>query len=728
MSGFDTPIPGFLVGIWLICVALAAGSAFVRFREVIGWRYRALLALLRVLAAGVVLIILLQPYTETRVPDREGFRVALLADASHSMSVRDIRPEGDRASVVRDALDKTRVDGLLRRLESRYNVSTFFFSDELRPARLEFSVAGQERRVLPGPTAIGDVLNDCLSQFTGVPLGGVLLLSDGHSNEGTPVSEAAKQLRSRGIPVSCVGIGELLEPGDVRVRFSRESFEGVKGSPLLLHASLDNRFSQAVTVRIRLTEHGTTLEERDLTLPPNQATPVEFSPIPWSAGFRIYGLAIDPVPADRRRDNDADFAAVKVREPDVFRLLYLGGHLTWEYRFLKILCDGGEQLQLAAVIRTGPENYYKTGFPERLRGREKGFPGSEEVLNHFDAILLDTRILSLLSADALDRIIGFVENRGGGLLVFGPLDYLPEGFSDLMPVRATDAPAFVRDARVDVSRQFIFTKDASGALRSPRGLPLGSGEPVWLAAKIKSGARAAARLRGDGPAVLTAQSYGSGRVAYAGFENTWKWRLGDAAGLTAHSEFWQTLLVWLGSTGKKRVRAACDGAKVGLGEEVALDLDVLGTDFRPAPDARISAAITSPGGEESVVHLDPTGDAPGRYSAVFFPEESGAYTVRYRIRTRADKLEYVSHFLGQQTGTESEDTSYRESTLRDLARITEGSFRHYPDLDTITELPLSKDIAVRVERRYWSDSWLPLVLLIAALAAEWYCRRRIGLK
>jgi len=728
VSGFDTPIHAYFIGGWLVFVILATAWGFVRFAEVIGWRYRAFMALLRLLAGLVVLLVLLQPYTETRTPDKEGFRVAVLADASHSMSVRDVKTDLPRVKVVQKAFDRKGKEGLLRRLEQQYRLTPYVFTDQLRAVAPKMASGEGVRHVLPGRTAIGDVLSDCLREAHGTRLGGVLLLSDGHSNSGISVSEAGKLFRSRGIPVSCVGIGELVRAGDVRIRFTQETFAGIKGNPLTLTALLTNTFPAPVTVQLQLTERGMALEQRAVTLLPDEPVEVEFRPTPWAAGLQIYGLGFTPVPGDRSRDNDADFAMAKVREPDVFRLLFLGAHLNWEYRFLKILCDESKQLQLAAVIKTGPQNYYKTGFPEHLRNVGKGFPVRDDTFNHFDALLLDTRALAFFSTEVLDRLAGFVEHRGGGLLAFGPLDHLAERVADLLPVRVTEPTAPVRDIRFDVSKQFIFGKDATGALRSPRGFLLAAGEPLWLGKDTKIGARAAAGLRGNAMPVLTAQSYGSGRVAYISFENSWKWRLGDAAGQTAHSAFWEKLLVWLSSTGKQRIRAACDGAKVAIGEEVALDVDVLGRDFRAAPDARISATITSASGKQTDLHLDPTGAAPGRYTALFFPEESGVYTVGYQVETSGDKVEHSSHFLARQTGLEAENTAYLESILRDLARITEGTFWHYSEIGAISKIPLSKDIPVRIHRRYWCRSWFPFLLLVIFLATEWYLRRRIGLK
>lgn len=727
MTGVDTPISLNAVLLWLIAGAALLVWGFLRTGSAVGMKYRLFLCLLRALAIALLLIVILQPYTETRSPDREGFRVAVLADASHSMTVRDVAGDRSRIELLGETLGLSGESDLWQLLDQNYRTEVYSFSSETR-AMPRIRSGNQGVSVLPGKTAAGDALLNILQRPAAAPLGAVLLLSDGNSNDGTPPPEACKLFRKQGIPVSCVGIGESGLTGDIEVRFVKDTFDGIKGQKLTLEADVTNSFSDPVTLVLTLSDRQSPLETRDVTVPANGVLRVTFSPTPWRAGFQTYALQNRPVPNDRRRDNDVDFAAVRVHEPDVFRILYLGGHLSWEYGFLRQVCAEEEQLQLASVIRTGPENYYSAGFPEGVRSEAAGFPEDTETLNLFDAVLLDTRVLGLLSPEAISRYAGFVEYRGGGLLLFGPLDAIPKEASDMFPVRELKPGMLTQPVRFDLLEHFIFTKDPTGALRSSQGFLLTPGEPVWLGDAGKPGARAAAVLRDGRTPVLVAQSYGSGRTAYLAMQHTWRWRLGDAAGEVSHRAFWQGLLTWLASSSKPRIRAECDGQKVGVGEGMNLAVEVLGTDFRPTPDAQVNATVTQEDGNETQVLLDPAAGSPGRYEAVYFPQTSGRHDVRYHISLRDSELEHEVSFLARQTGTEAWDTSYKEDVLRDVARITEGRFWHYDQVAGIRDLPLSRHVPVKKTRHYWTERWYALVLLSAVLAFEWFLRRRIGLK
>ena len=740
MSGFDTAISQYVIWGWAGLVLVALAWDAVRFRDILNPSYRVLLAVLRATAAVLVLILLLQPYLTVTAPDTESFRVALLADCSHSMTTRDCAGEASRLNVVGQALALERDTSLYRRLARSYRLNVFRFSEELHRLR---ETEGTEETVkpgthppqesteteigaLPGRTALGDVLKDCLDGFSSVPLGAVLVLSDGRSNHGTAAAEVGKIYRRRGVPVSCVGIGQRRVQGDVEVEFVDDNLSGTKGESRIIKVQVRSTLAEGVRTQVELSAETVVMSRTvELAAETGKAT-VEFTFTPLRAGFHTLTARVPSVPGDSRPDTDIDYAGMEVDEPDVFQLLYLGAHLNWEYKFIKLLCDTNDQLSLAAVIRTGRNSYYAHGLPG---GEERtGFPEEQSSYNRFDAVLFDTRAAGLLSEQAVRCLQNFVEHRGGGLLCFGPLSGLAEPFVSLLPVIPVEPSVLTAGARLDVNPKFVFSLDPGGVLRAARGLTVARAEPVSFARELKKGARAAATLEGAELTALAAQRYGSGRVAFIGWENSWRWRLQNKAGKSRHDAFWNALLVWLGSTRKQRAAAGCAGQKAGLGEEVALDVNILGTDFRPAMDARVACAIVAPSGKTRKTMLDPELGYEGRYSAVFFPEEPGEYRVRYHVRLPEEEFDHQVSFLARHVGAEMANTDYKEDALRDLARITGGRFWHYPDISAAQRLPLSDRIPLKAERHYWSRSWILLLLIAAVLGLDWFCRRRIGLK
>lgn len=744
MTGLDTPFSLPVLGLWVAAIAGGLTWMTLGFRGVVGRRYATLLVLLRAIAVCLILILLLQPYRRIETPDRDGFWVALLADCSHSMTVRDCENQTPRLEAVRTALQGADPGPLRRRLAERYRLSTFLFSEELHvphglveadheaegtvpPASPSAQTpGGTPLGVLPGKSALGDTLRQCLDEFTTVPLGAVLVLSDGHENHGEAVAEVCKVYRGKGIPVSCVGIGEFGDIGDLRISFPRDTLEAVKGEPLVIEALVQNTMGRNVVADVSLTGDMET-QTKQVEVAAGDTAKVAFMITPWRAGFQTLRAELKPTPGDTRRDNDVDFVGVEVDEPDVFRLLYLGGHFGWEYKFLRILADSNEQLSLACVIRAGKTSYYSQGLPEH--GKADGFPREQDVYNRFDAVLMDTRAFSLCNDATIKSLLSFIEHRGGGMLLFGPLTGIPEPIVEVLPVARAEFLPVGKSVRFSVNPNFVFEVSPGSVLERPHALELERGSLVAFVEGTKRGARPAAVAVGSERPLVVAQSYGSGRVAFVAFESSWRWRLASPAGRDIHDAFWGQFLGWLGSTSKERVAPVCDGVKSTVGDELALDVDVLGTDFRPAADARVSCDITAPDGATRALILDPSAGAVGRYTGVIFPDQAGEYAVNYRIELpQGAPPPRKAHFVARQTGREAEDTRYQEETLRDMARITGGRFWSYREMNAINELPLSRDLPATSSRVYLSDSWLLLLLLAACLGSEWYARRRIGLK
>jgi hypothetical protein len=725
MTGFDTPIPVLVIVAWAVAAAALVLVRHAGLQAALSHRSCWTITVLRVLALAVVALLLLQPYREQRVPDRDAFRAVMLLDASASMTVQDAGDGRSRLDVVRDAVaasgsgDRTLLDrlGEICRMEVRT------FADGVRPWR-----PGAPVPMLPGRTALGSALQGLLEESSGPPLGAVLVLSDGHSNHGPSPTEIGKQFRARGVPVSCLGIGALRQPGDVHVRFAAGQLKARKGDPLTLSVLIENRFDHAISSRLTIADAQAVVAEREVAVPARATHEERIDVTPLRAGYVSYRARLHAVAGDVQPDTDVDYVGVEVKEPDRFQVLFLAAHLGCEYRCLRLLCDAHPQLALAAAIQTGKASFFQVGLRDGPEGRLDGFPTEASTLNRFDAVVLDARAVSGLGAKGIEALVGFVDRRGGGLLVFGPGEDLPEALRELLPLAPVPAAALRARERLQTSPEFIFDRDPARALDPVAGLPVPAGEPVWLSPTLKRGARSAAGLRGTDLCALAAQSFGSGRSAYLGIESTWRWRLASAAGESSHAAFWNSLLVWLSSTGKQRLRSLAEGAKAGLGEAVSLDVHLLGSDFLPAPDARVTAAVTTPAGKAIDVALDALAETPGHYTATFFPEEPGEHRVAYRVEAPSGDLGREAHFLARRTGVETEDTGYREDLLRDLARITGGVFVPYRDQGDLSQLPLSASVPLKTTRLYWTRHGALLAALAALLGAEWFLRRRLGLK
>ncbi len=142
---------------------------------------RLLLTLLRALAVGAVLLLVLQPALQLRSVARRPNHVAVLVDLSQSMAVRDRPGVPTRLERARALLSRSR-----QRLEAwgaRRVVSGHAFGRRLRPLPLfDKATAASPLEARDDATRIRAALAGLRRAHQGNDLAGVVLISDGNDN------------------------------------------------------------------------------------------------------------------------------------------------------------------------------------------------------------------------------------------------------------------------------------------------------------------------------------------------------------------------------------------------------------------------------------------------------------------------------------------------------------------------------------------------------------------
>ena len=721
---FETPISLWLIVVFAALAVVVSLTAYLRLRRVTGRGYLGALFGLRAALVLLLALLLFSPYHDRRRPDATGYRVAVLADVSGSMRVRDVAGERSRFEALRGLLDGGE-DAPLARLRQGLQTEVYLFSEHAQ------RLAGGEFSVLPGETALGTALGEVVDTPAELPLGAIVVVGDGNSNAGAPVFDEAKRLRQLGIPVSCIGIGRPGPPHDIAVVTPEAAFEGTKGKPITVAAQVRNTFPEARAVTVELRDGDVLVDRQAVRLDPGPSSrEVAFTVTPVQAGRRIYRFQIVADAPDSMPETDTAHAAVDVREPDRFQVLFLGASLGWEYKFLKLAArTGGGQIDLAAALQAGPGIYRHYGEVFKDDEAMNRLPESFDVLSRFDAVVLDSRAAPLMSPGAAEAFRQYVAARGGGLLVFGPLEPLGEAFRSILPAARTSGETPPGVQYMTAENATVFPADRAAALSLPPGPFLPGDLRFFQLGELKPGARPALSILGREAPLLAVQPYGSGRTALLGDEDTWRWRLASEADADRHTAFWSHLLVWLGSTGKPRLRARFDGRRLATDQSSPLQVEVLDGNFAPATAVQVTARLSGPDGYRAERTLAAAAEAPGIYEDPFAPPRPGEYRVELKATfAGGETIERSAFFLAAAGGKEVQSPEYREDVLRDLARVTGGVFHAGDAVPRRFEPPVSERVPSRSERVRWSESWLFLFVLFGAGAGEWFLRRRIGLK
>src|SRR5436190_2323435 len=203
---FLTPWPW-----WLLVVAslAAAGALFWHVH-----RQRGLLTGLRPVAIWVlesclvalILFLLWHPALSVATLRPQQNVVAVLVDDSRSMSLNDAG--GTRAAAAKAVLDS----GVLKGLSDRFQVRLYRFGKE--PERIQQTT---QLTAKESASRIGETLERVMAESTSLPLGAIVLLSDGADNAGGIDLQTIAAIKRQRIPVHTIGFGKEHPDLDVEI-------------------------------------------------------------------------------------------------------------------------------------------------------------------------------------------------------------------------------------------------------------------------------------------------------------------------------------------------------------------------------------------------------------------------------------------------------------------------------------------------------------------------------
>ena len=672
-------------------------------------RQTALLLCLESVCLACLLLVFLQPVFNTSRAKEGACRIVVLGDMSRSMSVRDMPGEKSR----RECLASVQCEGFSQRVEK------FGFADETRRVP-DFGGV----QLLPGASPIGSHFKEMLAEEEhSLPIGALVLLSDGVCNGGPDVLAVAKEYAWRGIPISCVGIGGTGDELDYGVTWKEPSLKTQRDADCKLTAMVNGSRSGELTVT--LSEAGNILEQRTLHFHGGTEA-LDFMVKPRTEGFHSYKVMVVSSAKEARLDNNAAFAAVETLPPPQYRMLFLLGGLDWEQRFLNQFTIANPQFNASVITAVADGHFIATGFPENIRPPENSFPLDTAFYDDFDIVCLDARAVPFLGEKGLLAIRAFVENKGGGLLVRGQLGDVPEALSAMLPAQAMQLVQSTMPAKLRISQDAFPAKNANDLNAFGAGVFLRQGDVFGTLQGLRRSARPLAVVDfqyGTGLPLVAGLPFGAGRVALTGLESTWRWRL---AGNRLHDAWWSAVFQWLAEAAKPRVREL-NGRLAEAGQDFALELHVLDDEFRPAANATVHARVSCPNGAVQELVLEADADEEGRYSALLYPDVEGEYRVQYSIALPGRTLSKEAFFVAAPAGREMEVTAFNEALLRDVARITGGRYFAYGEFEA-GKVPLSANIPASTSTRHLASTWA--VALVFACSAVLLClfRRRCGLK
>ena len=729
---------------WVIRYHLAQAAPVMR-----GWRSWVIWSLQTLLAA-LILVMLWQPAITVAELKAQQNIIAVLVDDSRSMAISE--DGSTRQAQAVSALQNGVLAGLNRSFQTRlYRV------DDV-PARIDNL---KDLQPNAPSTRIGDSLKQLSEETSDLPIGAVVLLSDGDDNTGGVGAEAISALRARHIPVHTVGFGRERAGHDVELDDAVVAPRALADSRLAVKITWRQRgyAGSKINLTVRDVSGGKVkvLAARTVTSGPDGNVQNETLMFDiGGAGARMLQIEAASLPGEENTANNTLTRVVNVSsEPR--RILYMEGEPRWEYKFIRQAEEDDRMVQIASIARTTENKIYRQGISD---GKElaEGFPSRPEELFGYQGLIIGSVEAGYFTPGQQELIHEFVDRRGGGLLLLGGQYALADGgwntsnLTDLMPTTLpTNAGTFHREA--DPMNGSTHTTAELASAGADSIITRLVDDPAANAAKWqklpylmdyedpgapKPGAAVLANMitpEGRKLPLLITENFGRGRTAIMATGGSWRWQMSSPLGDTAHDLFWQQLLRWVVSDTPGHVAASVPVQMLLDNGVVTLTAEVRDQQYNPARDAKVEAHILGPSGVSALVEMAPTPDNPGQFQATWTAPKTGAYLTEVTAQ-RADPKTGVFKELGRDVLTfqrmngvaENFHTEQNRELLERLATQTGGQYWKPADLGKLAaSIPFSE---AGVTMRETKDLWdLPLVLLALVLLrfSEWWLRRKWGI-
>ncbi len=733
---------------WLLLVLIAAAAGglalLIRLRlrdaglELRSWRAWVIWGMQSALVA-LVLLLLWQPAIIVRELNSQQNIIAVVVDDSRSMGIADSDGKTREATALA-ALEGGVLDGLRNRFQTR----VYSLGRELTWVDGPEGIAPVE-----DATNIGDGLKQLATETADLPLGAILLLSDGSQNTpgigGSEISpDALQALGNRRLPVHTVGFGKEEAAHDVEIEDVSAPASANANARIAATVSLTQRGYAGQKAKLTVREGEKALAEREITLATDARLQTEalFFPV-GAAGATSLTFRVEPLAGEENLANNAMTRPILVSDTKK-RILYIEGEPRWEYKFIRRAEDDDPTVQLVSMLRTSENKIYRQGIssPSELAD---GFPVRPEDLFGYAGIIIGSVAADYFTPLQQELLREYVDRRGGGILFLGGRSSLSDGgwgassLNDLLP---TYLPAgnhnFHRNAAkveltpegVDSPITRLLDDPGKNAERWKKLTYLADYED---AGSPKPGATVFADLdvgRRKLPLLIT-QNYGHGRTAILATGGTWRWQMSEALGDPSHHLFWQQLLRWLIAESPGPVTASIPERLLMDRGKVELTAQVRDAQFRQAANAHVTVHIIGPEGMTALVDLRPSENTPGSYQTEWTAEKPGTYLAEVTAVSAdgppQDLGRDVLTFQRMDGVAENFHTEQNRRLLEQLASETGGRYWKPSDLENLPrDISYSEaGISVRSTKELW-DMPIFFLLLLGLPAGEWLLRRKWG--
>jgi hypothetical protein len=689
------------------------------------------IAALQAFVLCLILFMLWRPALRVTALKPQQNVIAVVVDDSRSMLLK--QEDLTRIESAKQLLN----GGLLDKMKNRFQVRVYRAGNNLERIQNLEAVTGAQNT-----THLGGAMKQMMEESASLPIGAVVLLSDGSDNSGGLEAEALGEIRRRKIPIHTVGFGAERLSKDLEVM----------ELDVPLRALSDSRIGAAITFRhygykgqkakLALMADDKIVSSREVTLG-EDGTP-QTETLLFNAGLagaRNVKATVVKLAEEENPNNNAQTRLINVESLKP-RILYVEGEPKWDFKFIRRALEGDRNLQLTTMLRTTQNKIYRQGV-EDPKELEQGFPDKEEDLFKFSGLIIGGIEASWFTPQQQAMIKNFSDRRGGGVMFLAGRGALSDGgwaassMAEMIPITLTDRKGtFHRDPATteltEAGRDSLIVRieeDAQKNAERWKKMPFMANYQETGTAKPGATVLidALPTSKGRFPLLVT-QRYGRGRTSVFASSGTWRWQMNQDVKDMSHELFWQQTSRWLVTETPAQISAAPSKQLLLDDGNVEFRADVRDKAYNPVPAATVEARVIGPGGTAAMLQLTPDANQPGIFTSKWDAPKAGSYVVEVLAKNGKEEMGRDVFTMIRQDGVaESFHAEQNRQLLEGLSRQTGGNYytpataKSLPDDIAYSEA----GVTTRESRELWNMPAI-LIALFGAKATEWLLRRRWG--
>ena len=659
--------------------------------------------------------------------------VAVLIDHSRSMGIAD---DGKTRLA---AAEETLETQLLPELSKKFQVRLYGIGKDAVRIDQARSLAADDNA-----TRISDSLKHIAAEAGTMPLGAIVLLSDGGDNTGGIDRDAISQLRQLRVPVHTIGYGPDHFDKDIEIVDVASPARALAQSRVTARVAIRQHGFAGSKVTLSVRENGKIIAGQTVDLKPDaeQSETILFNV--GEAGAHSFQIGITPVAGEQNTQNNSVVRLVNVGQKKM-RVLYVEGEPRWEYKFIRRALEDDPSIEVVSMLRTTQNKIYRQGIanPGEL---EAGFPAKAEELFKYDGLIIGSVEANYFSNDQQRMIRDFADKRGGGVLFLAGRFALADGgyaatpMAEMMPLRFAGEKTWSRNfadtTLTDAGRENVILRieeDRAKNLERWKKMPQVANYAVMGTPKPGAVVLMNVAEPGHRPTpLLTIQNYGRGRVGLFATAGSWRWKMLQDHTDKSHATYWSQLLRWLVTETPGEVLSSTPKQVLPDDTHVPLRVSVRDRNYDTVSGATVQTTISRPDGNSEVVDLKPDPLEPGTYTGDYTAEKPGTYVAETVAR---QTLNNVKTEFGNDTLTfrredgvaENFGAAQNKDLLEKLSSDTGGNYytpanaKRLPDEVAVSEAGITGHDNL--------DIWdMPILFLLVILirGGEWILRRRWG--